>query len=287
MDDGILQCFWSVLSFTYLSVHLADAIVANALGIFSPSVTLVIYAIVAATRGHSLDTEIAFTTMAILSMVTHPANMIMTIVPRAVAAFAGFDRIQSFLLKPSLPDYRGSIPKASLYRSPEDMAEGQSTKLSLAIAIQQLTVGANQPILENINIDVASESITLILGPVGSGKSTLLRSVLGESVPVHGTIKLSTRKIAYCAQKPWLPSGTIKEVIQGSNITEDEKWYNEVIEMCCLTYDFKSLPDGDKTQIGSRGLNISGGQRQRLVSLLFSFEWINLTTVGSCACLIC
>lgn len=35
--------------------------------------------------------------------------------------------------------------------------------------------------------------------------------------------------------------------------------------MCCLTHDFKSLPQGDLTWIGSGGLNMSGGQRQRVV----------------------
>jgi ATP-binding cassette subfamily C (CFTR/MRP) protein 1 len=76
------------------NIHLeADVNVANALGIFSPAITLVIFAAISGARGRSLDTETAFTTMAILSMVTHPANMVITIVPRAVAAYAGLERI--------------------------------------------------------------------------------------------------------------------------------------------------------------------------------------------------
>jgi ATP-binding cassette subfamily C (CFTR/MRP) protein 1 len=199
-------------------------------------------------------------------MVTHPANMVMTIVPRVVASFAGLDRIQTFLLQPHINDHRGSLPKTTRNNLFSGPVSGQLTKSSPAILIQQLAIGEKLLILSNVDIEVASGSIFIISGPVGSGKSTLLRAILGEAVPAHGSIKLTTRRIAYCAQKPWLPGDTIKKVIHGPTDRVDDKWYHEVINLCCLTHDFKSLPDGDETQIGSRGLNLSGGQRQRVVS---------------------
>lgn len=225
-------------------------------------------------RGRNLDTETAFTTMAILSMVTHPANMVMTIVPRVVAAFAGFERIQAYLLRPSLQANRGILPKPTLNKLSWDPTTVHLTKSSPAIQIRQLRIGHKQLVLDNINIEVAAGSLTIISGPTGSGKSTLLRAILGEIVPAHGVISLSTRQIAYCAQKPWLPSGTIKQVIYGptgiydASDQDDENWYYEVTNICCLTHDLDSLLDGDQTQIGSRGLNLSGGQRQRVVSVL-------------------
>ncbi|PQE27279.1 ABC transporter protein [Rutstroemia sp. NJR-2017a WRK4] len=218
-------------------------------------------------NGITLDTETAFTTVAILSMVTHPANMVMTIVPRAVAALAGFERIQSFLLRPSLQDNRGTLPGRSLV---SDVSFDPLTKPNLAVQIRKLRVGHKQIILDNVNIDVSLNSLTIISGPTGCGKSTLLRAILGEVVPVSGSISLSTKRIAYCAQRPWLPSGTIRDVIYGAKGVEGavfqdlEGWYNTVTSACCLTHDFNSLSDGDQTQIGSRGLNLSGGQRQRV-----------------------
>ncbi|KAM3089362.1 hypothetical protein ACMFMG_000965 [Clarireedia jacksonii] len=218
-------------------------------------------------RGINLDTETAFTTVAILSMVTHPANMVMTIVPRAVAALAGFERIQSFLLRPSLQDNRGTISKPVLV---SNLPPSQLTNRSFAIRIRQLGIGHKQTILDNINIDISPHSHTILSGPTGSGKSTLLRAILGEVTPASGSISLSTKRIAYCAQRPWLPRGTIKDVIysardvEGTIIQDHEEWYNTVTVACCLAHDFNSLPDGDQTQIGSRGLNLSGGQRQRV-----------------------
>ncbi|EDN95157.1 hypothetical protein SS1G_11032 [Sclerotinia sclerotiorum 1980 UF-70] len=204
-------------------------IYSNALGIFSPAITLAMFALISQAHGVNLDTETAFTTMAILSMVTHPANMVMTIVPRVVAAFAG-----------------------------------------LAIQIHKLKIDHKQMILDDINIQMHSNSFNIVSGPTGSGKTTLLRTIIGEVVPVGGSIALTTRKIAYCAQRPWLPSGSIKEAIYGANdiygpaMQDHETWYNTITETCCLAHDFDSLPQGDQTEIGSRGLNLSGGQRQRV-----------------------
>lgn len=240
-------------------------------------------------RGGRLDTETAFTTIAILSMVTHPANMVMTIVPRAVAAFAGFERIQTFLLQPFLQDNRQVLSESIQ----NDLLWDQSNP---AIQIQDLRIGREQLILQNINIEIAAGSFAILSGPTGSGKSTLLRAMLGEITPVQGSIALSTRNIAYCAQKPWLRNGTIKEAICGTtNMYSDseqyhETWYHEVIEICCLTHDFKNLPDGDQTQIGSKGLNLSGGQRQRVVRfprLVICTDQAEKATTGSCTCILC
>lgn len=207
-----------------------------------------LYALLAAASGQSFDAETAFTTVAILGMVTHPANMVMTIVPRGVAAFAGFARIQHLLLRPALRDARGET-------YPPGFA---------AIEIRDLTIGDRTPLLKDVNITFPPGSFTVISGPVGCGKTSLLRAILGEIPPVRGSVKLSTKRIAYCAQRPWLPNGSIRDVIQGYNPHRDEEWYRRVVDACCLSHDIEALPDGDRTQVGSRGLNLSGGQRQRV-----------------------
>ncbi|KAH2977182.1 hypothetical protein KXW58_005982 [Aspergillus fumigatus] len=227
LRDGEL---WAASKLRWIMVYYNAS--ANALGIFSPAITLVIFALISVARGGNLDTETAFTTMAILSMVTHPANMIMTIMPRAVAAFSGFERIQAFLLRQSLKAHRGTLPKGTMSRLTWDPASGN---FSTAIHIRQLKIGHKKLVLEHIDIEVAAGSLAIISGPTGSGKSTLLRAILGEVVPVQGSISLSTRQIAYCAQKTWLPNGTIKEIIYGTSDLysardqDNERWYHEAL----------------------------------------------------------
>jgi hypothetical protein len=45
----------------------------------------------------------------------------------------------------------------------------------------------------------------------------------------------------------------------------DLRWYSSVIRSCALDEDLRQLPQGDQTQIGSKGIALSGGQSQRIV----------------------
>lgn len=103
----------------------------------------------------------------------------------------------------------------------------------------------------------------MIAGPIGSGKSTLLKAILGE-VPFAGEISVSSHRIGYCAQTPWLLNGTIRQNVLGltDNQDIDETWHRTVMHACALDEDVSLLDGGDQTTIGSRGLNLSGGQRQ-------------------------
>ncbi|KAI8961398.1 P-loop containing nucleoside triphosphate hydrolase protein [Daldinia sp. FL1419] len=239
---------------------------ANANGMFAPVITLVLYAVLAKLKGSRLDTETAFTTIAILSMVTHPANMVMTFVPRIIASFASFERIQNFLLEPPRQDRR--IETAGLLTTPGPETPTGDAYLPLlpAFSVAEVSFGESRSILNNINLTIPRGSITVFSGATATGKTTLIRALLGE-VPSVGTIATSSKRIAYCSQLPWLPNGSIKQIItsfENPFITFSPQWYESVISACCLAKDIEALPNGDETIVGSRGTNLSGGQRQRL-----------------------
>ncbi|KAK1782720.1 hypothetical protein QBC45DRAFT_389276 [Copromyces sp. CBS 386.78] len=58
-----------------MSMHNASA---NALGMFAPVITIILFAIITMANGTTLDTKTAFPTIAVLALVTHSANMVMT-----------------------------------------------------------------------------------------------------------------------------------------------------------------------------------------------------------------
>jgi len=104
----------------------------------------------------------------------------------------------------------------------------------------------------------------MVLGPVGCGKSTLLKAVLGELPVMGGTLQLSSLRIALCDQTAWHVNGTVQQSICGSS-AYDLRWYSSVVRSCALDEDLRQLPQGDQTQIGSKGIALSGGQSQRIV----------------------
>ena len=116
--------------------------------------------------------------------------------------------------------------------------------------------------LKEINLEIQKGQKVGVLGKIGSGKSSLLYSLLNELPSYQGNITL-IGSIAFIEQTPFVFSGTIKENILFGLIYNHEK-YNEVISSCALNEDFQCFPDGDLTEIGEKGVTLSGGQKIRM-----------------------
>ncbi|TFY57504.1 hypothetical protein EVJ58_g6979 [Rhodofomes roseus] len=110
--------------------------------------------------------------------------------------------------------------------------------------------------------------INLILGPTGSGKTSMLMALLGEMhyIPNGPDSYVNLPRscgVAYAAQESWVQNETIKDnILFGSPY--DEERYNKVIEQCGLTRDLELLEAGDLTEVGEKGLTLSGGQKARI-----------------------
>lgn len=106
----------------------------------------------------------------------------------------------------------------------------------------------------------------MVTGPVGSGKTALLESIMGETTLRGGRMTVKTSRIAYCSQKAWVLNDTIRKNIAGDDEV-DAKWYEFVLQTCCLKEDLQRIPHGDMFTCGSDGVALSGGQKQRIVCL--------------------
>jgi hypothetical protein len=84
----------------------------------------------------------------------------------------------------------------------------------------------------------------------------------GELTRSDGSVKVRGT-VAYVPQNAWIQSGTVKDNIT-FGFPFDQAWYDAVIDACALTPDIAILPDGDESEVGEKGLSLSGGQKARL-----------------------
>lgn len=90
----------------------------------------------------------------------------------------------------------------------------------------------------------------------------MLKLILGELQADKGHVSVNG-KVSYSSQEPWLFPGSIKSNILFNQPYDREK-YKRVVKACSLPKDFVQLPHGDKTLVGDRGMNLSGGQCARI-----------------------
>lgn len=132
------------------------------------------------------------------------------------------------------------------------------------------------PVLQDINLDIAPGTVVALVGPTGVGKTTLASliprfyDVREGSITLDGidirdlTLKSLRRQISIVTQDVFLFHGTVRENILFGRPDATEE---EMIEAAKVAnaHDFiVQLPQGYDTLIGERGVKLSGGQRQRI-----------------------
>ncbi|XP_012382272.2 multidrug resistance-associated protein 1-like isoform X2 [Dasypus novemcinctus] len=118
------------------------------------------------------------------------------------------------------------------------------------------------PVLIDLNIMIPEGALVAVVGQVGSGKSSLLSALLGEMEKLTGVVQRKG-SVAYVSQQAWIQNCILQENILFGSIMQ-KQFYEQVLEACALLPDLEQLPNGDQTEIGERGVNISGGQKLRV-----------------------
>ncbi|MCM3413008.1 ABC transporter ATP-binding protein/permease [Metabacillus litoralis] len=134
----------------------------------------------------------------------------------------------------------------------------------------------NQPIINDVSLEVKEGQTVAIVGPTGAGKTTIVNLLMrfyeldGGSIKIDGVCLTDMSKeqvrslFAMVLQDTWLFSGTIRENIAYGH----EHATNEEIEAAARNAyadDFiRTLPDGYETMLGEDATNLSQGQRQLL-----------------------
>lgn len=131
--------------------------------------------------------------------------------------------------------------------------------------------------VKNIFLKIPINKKIGIIGTSGSGKSTIVEIITGILKPNIGDLKVDGKsiheeennwknKVAYIPQKIFILDDTLKNNILfgAQNKDYDDKYIIELLKKTNLYDLFKRLPSGLKHNLGEKGLNLSGGEIQRV-----------------------
>lgn len=205
-----------------------------------------------------LTTEIAFPALSLFGILLGPFGELPYVLNQFSEAKIALDRIEEYL--------RAGEVQKGLIEDDGSESHDQAVTTTPEVVLKNCSFTWDRkheiPLLKDISMNCSPATLTCIVGRVGSGKTGLLMSILGETFKKSGTLTTSG-SMAYVSQQPWIFNATVRDnILFGSKY--DQEVYEHVIDACALSHDLELLPDGDLTEVGEKGISLSGGQKARL-----------------------
>ncbi|KAI0446600.1 P-loop containing nucleoside triphosphate hydrolase protein [Xylaria telfairii] len=282
-------------------IHGIQVLLAIRNAINSVSLSLPIYAsflsfITYSLTDHGLGPAEVFSSLALFNGLRLPLNLLPLVIGSVVDAWSSMKRIQDFMLSEDQEDSavfkpenenaveisdasftwertptqendkagaagKKGAPKKEK-KPPAKTEKGAETSESNSDTASTLMDEREPFKLENLNLAIGRKELIAVIGSVGSGKTSLLAALAGDMRKTSGEVVLGASR-AFCPQYAWIQNASVrKNILFGKDMKRE--WYKEVIKACALQPDLDMLPDGDATEIGERGITVSGGQKQRL-----------------------
>ncbi|KAJ7167899.1 P-loop containing nucleoside triphosphate hydrolase protein [Mycena filopes] len=246
--------------------------VANTVNNLIPATTMIItYITFTVFMKQELRPSIVFSTMPVFDMLRNQLHMANYRLIQFVDAKVSLDRINDFLHNTELLDS---------FTEKEVTAEFMATEASDEIGFRDATFtwsneedGSATPSKHKFTLRIDEQlnfkrgKFNLVLGPTGAGKTSLLMALLGEMhfTPASPSSWYNLPRaggVAYAAQESWVLNETIRDnILFGAEY--DEERYKKVLYQCSLERDLELFEAGDKSEVGEKGLTLSGGQKAR------------------------
>lgn len=277
-----------------LTIRNAINAVSMSLPIFASMLSFITFSL----SQHDLVAAPIFSSLALFNSLRMPLNLLPLVIGQVVDAWSSLGRIQDFLIAEDQNDdfvwdmegkqavsmeHADFTWERTITQDPDKKTTPRSNKKQIKHARDAEKAAAKgtraaditgdgdssstltqvEPFrLHDLELSIGRNELIAVIGGVGSGKSSLLAALAGDMRRTHGSVTMGATR-AFCPQYAWIQNTSVKENILFGK-PYDRKWYDAVIDACALRPDLEMLPNGDMTEIGERGITVSGGQKQRL-----------------------
>ncbi|KAF9484310.1 multidrug resistance-associated ABC transporter [Pholiota conissans] len=270
----------------YQKLNYTVEILWNAIWNGSPIlVTLVSFWHFAIYRGEALTPSIAFTSLLVFTEMKFALSALPETFINMLQSFVSMRRIEKYLNSAEVNSVPPLNQQSKIVAFQSCTATWPQDRAHSSCATSAAPTPKSKFCLVDLSLKFPQGQLSLICGKLGSGKTLMLLTLLGESDILSGqvlcprsppdslasfsNVKASQKDwvidgvCAYVPQAAWLRNASIKDNIL-FNLPYDEERYLKTLEVCALLSDLEILEDGDESEIGERGVNLSGGQKARV-----------------------
>lgn len=202
--------------------------------------------------------------VALLERMYRPVNSLLTVNVEVIRSMAVFSRIFEYYDMPLEVDERENAIKPGTARG------------DLAFRNVSFAYESGQPVLKGVSFDVPVGKSVAIVGPSGSGKSTIasliprLYDVTGGEITMDGhdirdlDLAWLRGNIGIVTQESYLFNGTIRQNLLYAKPEATDEEMERACREAGIHAFIEGLPAGYDTEVGNRGIKLSGGEKQRI-----------------------